>query len=119
MKKVELQFFLKAKGENPDDKNSDKNSQPDETLVTNEDTQAEIVDMKDIEYESEHPMIMPGKKEKEEEPTPNPEEFFKVKNLDTGEQFDMRDKETEDKLLQNPNLHLTGTAWKDVNPKKV
>ncbi len=81
--------------------------------------------MKDEEYELENPMYMPGKKEekdeKEEEQSPviqpKPEDMFIIKNLDTGETVDMRDKKVEELLPTTQNVQLTGTAWKETQAK--
>lgn len=75
---------------------------------------AETIDMQDKEYEAsqdflEAPQVQNGKKD---EKKPNSEEdAFKIKNIDTGESYDLRHQEVETKINPENCLVLKGVPW--------
>jgi hypothetical protein len=78
---------------------------------------AEIVNMKDDEYENENPIRkLEDQKEEPTEPLEPQKSFseddlFKIKNIDTGESFDIRHENLADKVNQSQQVTLKGVPW--------
>jgi hypothetical protein len=75
---------------------------------------AEIVNMKDEEYENENPIRkLEDQKEDPVEPQKSitEDDLFKIKNIDTGESYDIRQDNIVDKVNPTQQVTLKGVPW--------
>ncbi len=75
----------------------------------------DIVNMEDKDYEMQHPMYKLGE-DIEETPDGNeklkPEdEIFRIKNIETGESYDLRENNIQEKLNPQQQTNLQGVPW--------
>ncbi len=88
--------------------------EPEKVVDLNIPQATEIVNMKDEEYEEnlesmETSKNIPQLKEEPKAKTDN--DPFKIKNIDTGEVFDLKSQETEAKVNTNNDGMMKGVPW--------
>lgn len=117
LEEEEYENFMEGNtGRRSYDKQARRDSFDEDLEKLEDENQPEIVNMKDEEYEANLELMESSKnlnqeKEEKEEKKPEEDNPFLIKNLDTGEFYDMRSQDTETKVNSDNEVVLKGVPW--------